>query len=572
MNLFLGGVLAAALTWVATGPEGGSVTAVAAGETMLAGTAQGRLFRASGGAPWVLAAEFGAPIRAISGRSTTWVLAGTDLYRAGGGAWSRRIGEVRTLAIAPSDERVVYAATTEAVAVTFDGGETWVARAGGARSLAVDATDSRRLWAVRSDGALELSADGGASWSREAVGEPVASVVAHPRRAGTAYAVAASSRGYRTAGGGVWSEIHYLTGRIVFDPRNDTLFYSVDDEGRLFRFGDEGKRFTIMHGGPILSLDIAADGTLFAGFREGGVQASADGGDTWSPRSAGFLATEIHGLASARDGSAIYAGGVSTMFRSLDRGSTWEPVFLLRLLPGPFRAVAVDETDPQRVWIGAGVSMWFSGDGGVRFNRLLWVPDREPQTIVAAAVDRADRRGVWVLMSGSVLRFHTEPASLTDVTPPHDGGEQFHAVALDESDGRSVWVGGSRGLYHSADGGVTWRAAGGFTAPVTAIYAGGPLLIGTAAGNLLRSDDGGASFQLVASAPMPVTSIAFDGRAYYAAAGRVLTSADGSAWRDSGGPQRTTRLASGDVVYAATEGGGVQVPRPARTRPRAAGR
>ena len=549
MTLLAAGVIAAAIGWMPIGPAGGSVTAISAGEPLLAGTREGRLFHSSAGSAWRPVADLDAPIRAIEvSGGDIFVLAGSDLYRM-----PHRIAtSVNTFAVTPND---IYAATDDAVLVSTDRGNSWTSRPNGATSLAID---GQRLFAVRLSGDLEISGDAGATWTKADISEPVTRVAVHPFRPGTAFAITASDRGYRTADGVRWSAVHYLTGTFEFDPRDASAFYSVDAAGRLFRFFDDGARFTIMHGGPILALDTAADGTLHAGFEESGVAASSDGGATWTLRNDGLLATEIHSLATA--GSLVYAGALGTMFRSVNGGAGWDPVFLLRLLPGPFRAIAIDPADPQRVWIGAGVSLFFTADGGVRFNRLLWVPDREPQSIVAAAVDQEDSRAVWVLMDRSFLRFHSDPAALSDRTPSDI--DSLHALDIDRSG--AILIGASRAgraiLLRSSNGGLTWSATDVGAGAVTAIH---DEVLGTSTGDVI------AGGRVVFNAGVGVSSITYDGGSYFAAAGRVFTSRDGVNWRDTGGPPRATAVSG---PYVATDGGGVFVRREVVTRRRISGR
>ncbi|HUP50814.1 MAG TPA: hypothetical protein VNA04_18725 [Thermoanaerobaculia bacterium] len=580
--------LAQPFDWSAVGPERASVTAIAAGETMLAGTAQGRLFRAAPDGTWSAAGQLPPPIRAIAGG---WVLAGHDLHRPEGDGWIRISSGVEDFAVAPG---AAYAATAAAILASSDGGSTWLSHPGGAVSIAIDAGDPRFVWAVRPDGSVEKSSDGGSTWTRSL--EPAAAirrVQAHPRRPRTAFAVADSGRGFRTTDGVAWSEIPFLAGTITFHPHLEQSFYLVGDEGGLFRSDNDGEGAGIVHSGPILSLAIdARDGTLLAGFREEGIQRSADGGETWVPHRQGLLAAEIHALAAAPDAGVVYAGSVSTLFRTHDRGASWEPVFTLRTLPGPWRAIAVDETDPQRVWAGAGVSLWFSGDGGVRFNRLLWLPEREPETIRAVAVDAAERRAAWVLTSGGFFRLETEPLALIELSPSSAAAGRFEALAVDPAEPRSIWIGGTRDddalLLHSADGGRTWDDVtpririSGISAPVTALHvdrrSGPAVLAGLASGRLLRSDDGGniwrASDHRLAGAG-PIAAIASDGTSLFVAANGVFVSGDGQSWRNAGGAighRPVTALTSSEVVFAGTNGSGVFAQRAVRARRRAAGR
>jgi photosystem II stability/assembly factor-like uncharacterized protein len=100
------------------------------------------------------------------------------------------------LAPAPTDPRLVYAATPEGVLVSRDVGSHWRRVSGGglppgyrATALAIDARDPRLIYAgIRDDRGfgLWISEDAGRTWQRRLRGVPDA-LVADPQRSGTVY-------------------------------------------------------------------------------------------------------------------------------------------------------------------------------------------------------------------------------------------------------------------------------------------------------------------------------------------------------------------------------------------------
>lgn len=532
--------------WIAVGPERGTVTAIALGETTLAGTAQGRLFQWTG-SEWLETGRHDGPIREIVTRGDEiWVLADKDLFRSG----RRLAAEIEAFAVAPSDPEAVY-----------------LAREGSATSIAVDAVDASTLWITRPDGRLEKSIDGGRTFLAASMTVPIRRVQTHPRRAGTAYAIGDDGRGFRTVDGVNWTELFYLTGRLVFERGRDNAFFVIDDEGRLFHSDDDGDWLDVIHGGRIRSLAIGDDGALVAGFREEGVQRSFDGGHTWIPQRAGLLATEIHTLAASADGGVVYAGSVNTMFRSVNHGLSWDPVFTLRLLPGPFSAIAIDPSDSRRVLIASGHEAWYSGDGAVRFNRRFHHPSRAPQSIVAMAFDPIEPGSFFVAMTESV--FHQD----VDVTP--QGGGRFHALSVSGG----IWLAGERNgralVLRSTDRGRTWSDRSPLADPITALFTGSSLFAGTASGAILRSDDGGLSWRTVAQLPAAVRSIVSDGATLLAAAAGVYASTDGATWVPVTGSlhdESVTTLTASSPMFAGTAGSGVFIRRPGEIRRRAARR
>lgn len=551
-------VLLLALTsWTPVGPERASVTAIHGGASTLAGTAEGRLFALDARNQWIETATLGGPVMGIAeAAGETWALAGDSLYRRG----ILALRDVRSFALSPSNGQVIYAATSSAILVSNDAGDSWISRAGGARSIDVDARDSATVWVVRTSGTVEKSIDAGVTWTAMPIDGAIERIDAHPRRSATAFAIGANGLGFRTTDGQRWTRLFYLTGELTFDPHKDDHFFAVDNAGRLFHSDDDGDWLDVVHGGPILSLSFAPDGSLLAGFREDGVMRSDDGGNTWTPHRRGMLAAQIHSLAASPDGAVAYAGSVSSMFRTTNRGGTWDPVFTLRLLPGPFSAIAIDANDHNRVWIAAGISAWFSGDGGVRFNRLFWAPDRESQTIVDVAFDPFDPRAVYVLMSQSFFRLHTEPLQLTELTPANG---QFETMAVDRG---SIWLGGSR-LLQSTDGGRTWiDRSPPVAGTITALHAfDGGIVAGTSTGHVIVN---GVASHLGSG---PIRDIVSHGNTLYVAAGSVFASTDGTHWQHAGLLDVTT-LTSGSLRMAGTAGSGVWVGTKGNSRRRAVGR
>ncbi len=156
-------------------------------------------------------------------------------------------------------------------------------------------------------------------------------------------------------------------------------------------------------------------------------------------------------------GDLVY-GVPASLIRSADEGKTWSPVG-----PGmPWgAALAIDPTDPQRIWLGFGGGLFVSDDGG-----STWEP-------------RAAH-----LFTGGVLSLTIDPG-------------RAHAVFV------SGYIGGAYGSAKSDDGGSTWQviepfacggiAKFGITAQTGTVYAAemfdGPCQAFTA------SDDGGLTWR-----------------------------------------------------------------------------
>ncbi len=109
-----------------------------------------------------------------------FIVAGyNEVYRTttGGAIWDSisnlQMGDIRIIALAPSDKNVIYAATYSTIYVTFDGGNNWTRIDYGLPNSISDITvsenDPNKVWATMSNynnnDKVYESTDGGNSWS-----------------------------------------------------------------------------------------------------------------------------------------------------------------------------------------------------------------------------------------------------------------------------------------------------------------------------------------------------------------------------------------------------------------------
>jgi photosystem II stability/assembly factor-like uncharacterized protein len=150
-------------------------------------------------------------------------------------------------------------------------------------------------------GGLMWSADGGETWDDHRPGAKldVHSLAWHPTAHGRAYETGGDGTAWSRDGGRTWQPVDGGRDRnyswaLAVDPGDpDTWFASVSpgpyqahSDGRadayLYRWSGEGPWETVA--GPFSSMPYTvrfADGTLYAGFADGTMLASADGGRSW---------------------------------------------------------------------------------------------------------------------------------------------------------------------------------------------------------------------------------------------------------------------------------------------------
>ncbi|HEY2331485.1 MAG TPA: hypothetical protein VGH94_06165 [Acidimicrobiales bacterium] len=209
---------------------------------------------------------------------------------------------------------------------------------------------------------------------------------------------------------------------------------------------------------------MADDFTILAGTVGNGLWRSPDGGETWGwgRGSLTFLDVRVYGLAvHPLDPSVVYVGTDTGLHRSTDRGEVFE------LVDGPLAGIdvwriAFDPVDPETIFVGT------------RPGQILRTRDAGKS---------------WEVL----------PADIAATGAPA-GRTRLTGLQVDPDDRNQVWgcieVDGVR---RSRDGGATWtHELLGFTRDFhwLSILPGSPKRIFmTTPGYVLRSDDGGESFQ-----------------------------------------------------------------------------
>ena len=251
-------------------------------------------------------------------------------------------------------------------------------------------------------------------------------------------------------------------GRIQVHPMDPDVAYvaavghlwGANPERGVYRTTDGGSSWELVlfvdeHTGAIdLAMDPADPKTLFAamyqrqrrawGFNGGGpgsgIYRTVDGGDTWNELGGGLPTGDMGriGLDIYRgDGNMVFAlveadargpgqgfggGGFgggggddrqTGLYRSTDRGETWEHLTTTNNRPMYYSQVRVDPNDPERIYLG-GSSLFRSSDGGRNFT-----PD-------AASTVHLDHHALWI-----------DPANSEHLILAGDGGV---SVSWDRSD------------------------------------------------------------------------------------------------------------------------------------------
>ena len=318
--------------------------------------------------------------------------------------------EFLTMTLVPGDPAVLFlGARGPGILLSFDAGESWAQSSDGfnaahARALSVDPADSSIVLAATFSGGMFRSTDGGASWreSREGLTAFDVSVLE--------FAPGAPS-------------VVYAASINPFDPNAGNPFFPPD--GAFLR--------------------------------------STDGGTSWEElaRPTAVTALALH----PSDGRTIFIASDSGVFRSQDRGDTFERRGGNDLRGLSIVDLAIDPRRPDRLYAIAANNRGFfpqyfvvrSGDAGDDWKFLgrgSFVP------LVSIAVDPTDSDRIYVGAEGGFFRSNNRGGDFDDKNNglPGDGAVIVSEIVTDARDGRDA-------LHHRQRSGLQERQSREFLEP-----------------------------------------------------------------------------------------------------------
>ncbi len=466
-------------------PKGGETSG-----TLWAGARDGLLRSVDGGANWQLMADGLPPVPVFAlAAATGRIYAGLDdagIYAQTEQGWKSLTpplsfeddqreglgGEVASAAVLSlaisSDGQQLYAGTADrGIFASQDGGHTWVNTYPDhyVPNLALNPTHPAQAVASLRD-RLVRTQDGGQSWHTLPVAwaqDLVASLLWLEN--GALGAGTGQGRLYRSLDGGdSWVEggIGLPRGSVLDLAVTETRLlaatwiglYSSEDGGETWRY------LTPTLGNPNAQALLTTTAGLLLGTRAGLFRWQPDNRQ-WEVAPGDFPPGGITSLAAdPANPQLLYAGTSGDgLYRSDDGGASWQRVPTLGVgIP----AVAVDPQDSDRVYIlAAWERVYESRDGGQSWQ-ARWEGMGEAIEAASIAVDplkpnvyvgtetglyRSHNNGFWRPVA-SALADQTVLALLAQPAPPSAGG------------GTILYLGTTRGVYRSLDGGVTVQGGG----------------------------------------------------------------------------------------------------------------
>ncbi|HEV7668490.1 MAG TPA: hypothetical protein VGS22_08210 [Thermoanaerobaculia bacterium] len=562
LALTLGGGLAvpAAATerWVSVGPVGGMIRLLAQApsdpERLYAATERFGVYRSrDGGLSW---------------RSVRGNLEGSTIL---------------ALAVAPSDSEVLLATTyggspRRPLWRSQDGGASWVPAVRppkhGHTFLFpygfVFAPGSAQTVYAGTERGVFRSLDGGSTWDSWALPDLVVFALARDGRTPTTWFVA--GRGFDDFHGAIyrsdddgttWRETPSAGGPGFGDPPVRLFFRAgalyAQWAGALYRSTDGAATWSLAAGLPdvyAVELDFSPSGSIYAA-TDAGVYSSTDG-THWSPpivtsidqASPRDATSQLAFLSEAGAGETVIATGRRGVWRSTDRGGSWQAasrgiaahdVHRLTVIPNPQGTVIGSfEDDLYRIDRAGDKWQRLPRHAGFEEFPVLAADPHHPGRIYAlgeSAVDVSEDRGNSWRPAG-VLGHNN--ITLLKVDPVHPGvlyAGVTHGQASSENpfgyrsiDGGATWTEflpfewlldvvfdparpslgflvTQIGLYKSTDGGSSWaplpnltdQLLGSFPSSILIDSRSGALYVGTEERGIFRSTDSGRTFRRVAA-------------------------------------------------------------------------
>ena len=531
---------------------------------------------------------------------------------------------IRSLQVDPQHPSTLYAGTDfDGIWKSTDGGEAWADSSSGLDkslivfNIVIDPQNTNTLYAGLAGGPgqyighIYKSQNGGVSWVLQDTDIPletgtyingVFALAIDPALPSTVYAGTNYDGAFRsTDGGGHWAAINtslpfrqgssgYLeaVNALAVDPHHgnrlsaiiggkyyifesnqwqlvnqgtldansglfaDYLYFHPTDPSTLYSAGDSFK--ISMNGGitwtqrlgwpdsgqvPGIAFHPSTPDTIYAATGPlfdyvGGVYTSSDQGRTWSEASQGITAQRIYGVAiDPQNLNNIYAGtGDGFFYSSQDGGVTWSRgYYTINPYPyqekvydfGPISDVAVDPLDSNKLYIAA-TNFYSSTDHGEIFHQITAV--EYPACIAipphaSGPIYVGSSRGIYKSSDGGIT---WEQKNQGLPAPQSCGGLcSVLSLAIDPNITSTVWAGTENGggIVKSTDGGEHWQVKGLTETNSVSVKAiavnpdnSNEILVGAGSidGRIYKSSDGGNSWQVKVSGIAFVQDIVYDPR------------------------------------------------------------
>jgi photosystem II stability/assembly factor-like uncharacterized protein len=506
--------------WTTSGPEGGTVQALAIDPqnpaTLYAAVRHNAspestdVYKsADAGSSWRVVANLSGSPQALAidpqTPTTLYLRAYRRVYKStdGGDRWTLvntslpgSYLSVQNLVIDPQTPTTLYAGTFgDGVFKSTDGGGTWNAVNTGlptpyspgsypsVDALAIDPQTPTTLYLGLGDGSgVYKSTNGGGSWSPASTGlgeGPIYSLAIDPQTPTTLYAAVGYGGIFKsTDGGGTWHAAsaglptwggsnYRIVSSLAIDPRTPTTLYAATGAG-VFKSVNGGGDWSAVNSPAVvlLVIDPQTPTTLYGGAEFRGIVKSTDAGAGWRAVNTGLTNSLVVGLAiDPQTPTTLYASAYGQgLFRSTDGGGSWVKI------AETVGVLAIDPQTPTTLYAGMsgptyGVVMK-STDGGNTWSshRVGQFPSNvfDVNRIRELAIDPLTPTTLYAIPTGRGAFKSTDGGQTwSEILPSSNGVSSGVTLAVDPQTPTTLYAGRSTGtttseILKSTDGGATW--------------------------------------------------------------------------------------------------------------------
>jgi len=298
-----------------------------------------------------------------------------------------------SIALHPTNPKILYVATNDAVYKSRDGGQFWEKfpsfSARRVTTVAIDPQLPATVYAGTMGDAVYKSPDGGQHWLPHNVGlkEHVSFVnqfVFHPALSEKIYAATTVGAFYTKDAGREWEErmngmkeVHIVTS-IAINPKDPTVLYG-GTTGGIYRSEDSATTWKKVNTGLIpeselmasmalgvnaIEIDRVNPDVVYAGTTKG-LYRTTNKGESWERIGQSMSDLYVSSIVlHPSDPAILYAGGPGGVWKSADGGNSWQ-AHNAGLATLNIRALAMDPNNPQSLYAGTnGSGLYRSMDAG----------------------------------------------------------------------------------------------------------------------------------------------------------------------------------------------------------------
>lgn len=161
--------------------------------------------------------------------------------------------------------------------------------------------------------------------------------------------------------------------------------------------------------------------------------------------------------ADPKNAGTVFLTMSGRLERSRDGGATWTEVTKLQVLS----RIAIDPSDPRWVYVGSQFELLRSSDGGDTWTVVEPFSPAHGTAAIVVAPSKGEVLYRIVDDAGIPRMERSDDRAATWRRLPLPNGVVPNAIAVDPRNENSAWAAAGSGIYHSADGGVTWQKVEG---------------------------------------------------------------------------------------------------------------